>query len=345
MSFENSSLRPPDSLLLSEEYRSSEGVRARFAVEQYTQPYIDLEAEFIYAVGIDKGKPATHLDMGASDLAYLKRLAIEFHLDQPAEKQSRYIAVEPNVLQYQQAIGLDQVALGAILHALGKSKDDHGLEQSIHLLPKEPVIEQYHGDANNIPSEIEKGSVDYYTMFKTGYHIPEKDQDLAVRTAKEFMKPDGIYGLSTSGQKHKSVTRLLEKEVADVLGILPPPRMNQGLTTERVGNLLPKHFNHVYMLDHPGLIVIDNAQAAFTYIRPAKLAVNLYDWGNRVPDKKAFDNAVDRIFKGRIENDLTPIPNNGVFIPGKFYDIASTSLSIASDYELDLDPKKFKKIK
>jgi len=231
----------------------------------------------------------TILDLGTSDAHFLQLL----HL---CDHRGRLIGVEPNTEQYNQGPLWQPLDPDPIFEAIKKSSGLEASEEYLrelastvsHSVPD--GIELFEGNANYIP--LPSDSVDVLTAMFMFYHVPEDKQEQAYAEIKRVIKPDGLFILTTSGKDNKKQHRVLEKAIAERLGITEPALMNSGFTTEKAEVELPKHFRYIYRFLHNDKIQITDNYGVRCYLRSQQSLMDQYD---PVPDKETFDDVLAKI--------------------------------------------------
>lgn len=116
-----------------------------------------------------------------------------------------------------------------------------------------------HGSAGAIP--LPDNSTDVLTALFMFYHVPPDRQPNALTEFKRVLKPDGRCVIATSGNEgaleNKLRIRELETVMSKILGVTPPPYMNEGYDTDKAAAQLPCHFDTVYHYKQRSVMVID----------------------------------------------------------------------------------------
>jgi SAM-dependent methyltransferase len=75
------------------------------------------------------------------------------------------------------------------------------------------------------------------------YHVD--DQREVLSQFQQWLTPDGVLLVATSGQNNKPRHRAFERSIAEFLGagVKPPPQFNQKFTAEQAGAMLEEHFD------------------------------------------------------------------------------------------------------
>ncbi len=313
---------------LTSQYRDATKVGARFAeydleVCEPGQAPFDPELEIVNALmHLGIARRAAFLDMGTSDGHFTDLLQLNGYT-------GKLIGIDPNSSQFNVQnpwLGTEDVSARqqrlAALTGLVVATPPEASHPSRKLLVK--------ANANEVP--VHSQSLDVYSMQNMLYHL--SDVDGALIEASRALKETGIGVISTSGALNKAESRDEESAIAARLthctgtSTAPPPKMNEGFTTEKAANLLPHYWPHVYLLNHEGHILLRDAFSKDVHRRSH---YSLQDQYSPVPPDKAFREAVEAIAIDTIGEDGRRIR-------------LSRSVFLVSQRALGIDTSKFRPV-
>lgn len=319
------------------QYRDARNVLARFAMyslelcNEGENPF-DQELEIVTGFyGLELSLDATILDMGTSDAHFIDYLNVSGF-------RGKLIGSDPNSDQYRKMVLRDssvaaterrkQLAWLVFADLPNESIEslilyDDYTDTNVHKL-------LIRANANNVP--IRDKTVDAYVANNMLYHLT--DIDGALIEAKNTLTSNGKFVASTSGKfnkhEHREDEVYINRRIAEITDSvsLPPLKMNDGFTTEKARFMLPKHFNHVYLLNHDGVLLVRDELSKSIY---RNSLYSMYDQFDPLPDRELFESLVDEV--------ISNIGEEGKLIR------VSRSVAFCSDTELEgLDMQRYEKL-
>jgi ubiquinone/menaquinone biosynthesis C-methylase UbiE len=322
-----------DEVIINRNYLSSDNVRARFELYNFSDPAIDIEELTIGSLALRGDE--TVVDIGAADGSLLQRMQVEFG------HHGRLIGVEPNFSQVESTpiwkpLDKDMVVRGlngAVSKLKGLDSTPKFMEELAANLSRDASdnIELLEGDANHIP--LPDTSADVLLAMFMLYHVPTHKQHAALDEFKRVLRPDGVFVMATSDGDNKRGHRFLEDMLAQRMGILKPKEMNSGFTTEKAVDVVPNHFRHTYVFSQLTRMVIDSPYKAMCYLNSLR---SLRDQFQPIP--------LEEDFEAHLQMVVAPILARSLRLNGAFIDQISRSVIIGSDRILKLDPSVFREI-
>ncbi|HET7320824.1 MAG TPA: class I SAM-dependent methyltransferase [Candidatus Saccharimonadales bacterium] len=323
----------PDAMRIHSNYAQGApwSVRARFELYDFGRPSFNMDQEAIdaaYRIG-NLALRDTVLDVGTSDgnLPDLMRLAYGH--------QGDIIGIDSSPNQF-----LDRRSYRSLLFtmhdwnmlgksALGKTTEVDfrrigmiaGTDAATPYLP-EKDIELWQGFAQKLEG-IDDQSIKAAFVMNVFYHLTSEDREKAIDELLRVLHPSGCALFGTSAADNKPRHREGERDVAEDLGIAPPPPMNAGWTTEKMIVELVQRFKHLYVLDYRGDMRIDRMYRAVAYLWSHRSLRNQY---TPIPRVELFEGALDRQVASTIRRDIN---RKGVFL-----DYIHRTLAIGSQNEL-----------
>jgi ubiquinone/menaquinone biosynthesis C-methylase UbiE len=307
------------SLLPLTNYTDSWNVRARFLLNEFAREPKDIE-KLAYE-GSCTQPDQSILDVGAADGAFLERTAYEFL------HTGNRLALDINPKQFLHLNYPDftdeqieaEVRGINMIKAILKNASIEGVFDELHEeFPEQTVMFDWQsGDVTEL--QLPDASFDRVFALFMLYHVPADKRDMALQEMKRVMKDDGVLVLSTSGAENKSQHRIFEQYIATKLGIEAPVRMNDGFTTEKALQIMPKHFKHVYRLVQETEMVI---QTEFEIAAYMASQLSMYNQYTPIPDEQEFQEILEEI-----EADI----RKTIAEKGEFVDRISRSIYIGTD--------------
>lgn len=310
---------------------ASQSVRARFELYEFGDPYEDIDKTAIESLrNIGKlATTATVLDIGAADGRLLDRLRVEYG------HTGKLMGIDPHPIQFLEHKDYNQLLisykewqwLGEVARRKGLDINlpRLGILQSLgYVRPNVPDkgIQLREGFAEDL-AKVRDSSVDaLFAMFML-YHLGREQRMDAFHNFARVLRPQGAFALATSDTDNKLRHRELENDIADYLGISPPPPMNAGFTTDKMLAEVPQHFKHLYIHDYKAAMHIHTKLRVFKYRLSLHSLRTLF---NPVPTAQAFEEA--------IEAKVMPVMRREANNTGAFRDVIHRSLGIASQEAL-----------
>jgi ubiquinone/menaquinone biosynthesis C-methylase UbiE len=192
------------------------------------------------------------------------------------------------------------------------------------------------GVAEDIP--IPDYHADIVMLMFAGYHIPQDKRLKVYDEMERVLTPGGKIIIATSGEQNKMGHRVLEKNIANRLGVVAPKKMNSSYTTEVARQELLSRFRYVYQYDQIAPIVFNPKKEGDSRLLFNSL-MSMYDQFVPVPDREAFIGAViDEIAQVILEAYKSPTKD--------YRDIAHRTLFFVSNERKINDlPPGFKRMK
>lgn len=204
-------------------YDGKTNSQLRFAVYDLAEPPVNMEEEIVNALSLRGGE--TIVDVGTASGNFLFDIRVGKNNDNHTPHVGPLYGFEPYTVQ------LPSGWKAALAEQMG--------------------ITFANGSATEIP--LPDNTADVLTALFMMYHVPPNSQQAAMDEFIRVLKPEGKFVLSTSGSEtiggitiaNKQHLRSLESAMATILGVTPPPYMNDGYDTNNAMVELPKHFENV----------------------------------------------------------------------------------------------------